>query len=126
MSSTEPREVVQAQIDAYHAHDLDLCMSFYAPSIVVKDADGSVLLDGSNAVRARYETAMTTHPNLHYDIVNRIALGPYVIDEERVTGYSQGGPRRGSCGVGLPLRWQPDQRNPDPLLIEAHPVTSTV
>jgi hypothetical protein len=32
------------------------------------------------------------HPNLHYDIPNRIALGPYVIDEERVTGYSPGGP----------------------------------
>lgn len=30
--------------------------------------------------------------NLHYDIPNRIALGPYVIDEERVTGYSHGGP----------------------------------
>jgi hypothetical protein len=32
------------------------------------------------------------HPDLHYDIPNRIALGPYVIDEERVTGYSPGGP----------------------------------
>jgi hypothetical protein len=35
---------------------------------------------------------MSDHPNLHYDIPNRIAVGPYVVDEERVTGYSQGGP----------------------------------
>ena len=35
---------------------------------------------------------MSDHPNLHYDIPNRITLGPYVIDEERVTGYSPGRP----------------------------------
>lgn len=32
----EPREVVQAAIDAYHAHDLDRCLSYYAPDVVVK------------------------------------------------------------------------------------------
>jgi len=53
----EPRDVVQAAIDAYHAHDLDRCLSYYAPDVVVKGAD-----------------------------TNRIALGDYVIDEERVTG----------------------------------------
>ncbi len=35
---------------------------------------------------------MSDHPDLHYDIPNRIALGAYVIDEERGTGYSPGGP----------------------------------
>ena len=88
----EPRDVVQAAIDAYHAHDLDRCLSFYAPDVVVKRADGTILMDGAAAVRARYAKAMSDHPNLHYDIPNRIALGPYVIDEERVTGYSPGGP----------------------------------
>ncbi|MEO6058407.1 MAG: nuclear transport factor 2 family protein [Candidatus Limnocylindria bacterium] len=88
----EPRDMVQAAIDAYHDHDLDRCMDFYAPDVVVKDADGEVLMDGAEAVRARYAKAMATHPNLHYEIPNRIALGAYVIDEERVTGYSPGGP----------------------------------
>lgn len=40
----------------------------------------------------RYAKSMSDHPNLHYDIPNRIALGEYVIDEERVTGHSPGGP----------------------------------
>lgn len=31
-------------------------------------------------------------PNLHYEIPNRIALGAYVVDEERVTGFAPGGP----------------------------------
>jgi hypothetical protein len=88
----EPRDVVQAAIDAYHAHDLDRCLSFYAPDVVVKRADGSIVMDGAEAVKARYAKSMSDHPNLHYDIPNRIALGPYVIDEERVTGYSPGGP----------------------------------
>ena len=89
---TEPRDIVQAAIDAYHAHDLDRCLSFYAPDVVVKQADGSIVMDGAEAVRARYAKSISDHPNLHYDIPNRIAVGPYVIDEERVTGYSPGGP----------------------------------
>jgi hypothetical protein len=92
MAIGEPRDIVQAAIDAYHAHDLDRCLSFYAPDVVVKDADGNVLMGGAAAVRARYEQSITSHPNLRYDIPNRIALGSYVIDEERVTGYSEGGP----------------------------------
>ena len=36
---------------------------------------------------------MADHPELHYDIPNRIALGHRVVDEERVTGMS--GPRAG-------------------------------
>jgi hypothetical protein len=36
---------------------------------------------------------MAEHPNLQYDIPNRITLGDWVVDEERVTGRS--GPRAG-------------------------------
>ena len=88
----EPRDVVQAAIDAYHDHDLDRCLGFYAPDVVVKRADGTILMEGSEAVRARYAKSMSDHPNLHYDIPNRIALGAFVVDEERVTGYAAGGP----------------------------------
>jgi len=88
----EPRDIVQAAIDAYHDHDLDRCLGFYASDVVVKEADGTILMDGAEAVRARYAKSMSDHPNLHYDIPNRIAIGPYVIDEERVTGYAPGRP----------------------------------
>jgi hypothetical protein len=88
----EPREIVQAAIDAYHAHDLDRCLSFYAADVVVKRADGTIVMDGAEVVRSRYAKSMADHPNLHYDIPNRIALTSYVIDEEQVTGYAPGGP----------------------------------
>lgn len=55
----EPRDIVQAAIDAYHDHDLDRCLGYYAPDVVVKDADGNVLMDGAEAVRARYARSMT-------------------------------------------------------------------
>ena len=91
----EPREIVQAAIDAYHAHDLDGCLGFYAEDVVVKDSTGKVLMDGAAEVRARYARSMADHPELHYDIANRIALGQWVVDEERVTGMS--GPRAGEA-----------------------------
>jgi len=87
----EPREVVQAAIDAYHDHDLDGCLGHYAPDVVVKDGDGNVLMDGAAAVRNRYAQAMKDNPNIHYEIPNRIALDEWVIDEERVTGFSKPG-----------------------------------
>jgi hypothetical protein len=59
----EPRDVVLAAIDAYHAHDLDRCLSFYAPDVAVKGADGTLMMDGTEAVRARYAKSMSDHPN---------------------------------------------------------------
>jgi hypothetical protein len=87
----EPREVVQTAIDAYHDHDLDRCLGYYAPDVVVKDADGNVLMDGAEAVRSRYAKAMEENPNVRYEIPNRIAVGDFVIDEERVTGFTKPG-----------------------------------
>ena len=87
----EPRKVVQAAIDAYHDHDLDRCLGYYAPDVVVRDAEGNVLMDGAEAVRSRYARAMEDNPNVRYDIANRIAVGEWVIDEERVTGFTKPG-----------------------------------
>jgi len=82
---------VQAAIDAYHDHDLDRCLSYYASDVVVKDAEGIVAMDGREAVRARYARSMTENPEIHYDIPNRISLGAFVVDEERVTGFTKPG-----------------------------------
>lgn len=87
----EPRDVVQAAIDAYHDHDLDRCMSYYASDVVVKDADGTVAMDGREAVRGRYARSMSENPEMHYDIANRISLGAFVVDEEHVTGLTKPG-----------------------------------
>ena len=92
----KPRDIVQAAIDAYHDHDLDRCLGYYAPDVVVKDADGNALMDGAEAVRARYARSMTEHPNIHYDIPNRIALGDYVISRSSSVVATPLGPEIGS------------------------------
>lgn len=84
----EPRDIVQAAIDAYHDHDLDACLAFYAPDAVVRQIDGTIEMEGSEVVRARYASQMERHPNLRYVSPNRIAVGDYVIDEERITGLT--------------------------------------
>lgn len=48
-------------------------------------------MDVSEVVRARYARSMTENPDIHYDIPNRISLGAFVVDEERVTGYTKPG-----------------------------------
>jgi hypothetical protein len=88
-----PRDIVQDAIDAYHDHDLDRCLSYYAPDVVVKDADGNIVMDGIEAVRARYARSMAENADIHYNIPNRIALGAFVVDEERVTGFTKPGSR---------------------------------
>ena len=93
----EPRDVVQAAIDAYHDHDLDQCRGYYAPDVVVKDADGNLLMDGAEAVRTRYAKSMSDNPHLHYDIPNRIALGEWVIDGEVSSRASPAGAGSGAA-----------------------------
>jgi hypothetical protein len=87
----EPSQVVQAAIDAFHDRDLNRCLGYYADDVVVKDAAGTVLMDGAAAVRRRYAQMMEENPNVRYEIPNRIALGEWVIDEERVTGFTKPG-----------------------------------
>jgi hypothetical protein len=71
----EPAGIVQAA-DAYHDHDLNRGLGFYAPDVVVKRADGTVVMDRADVVRARYATSMADHPNLHYepDVVRAVLV----------------------------------------------------
>jgi len=66
-------------------------MGYYAQDVVVRDAEGNVLMDGAEAVRTRYAKAMADNPNVRYDIPKRVALAEWVIDEERVTGFTKPG-----------------------------------
>jgi hypothetical protein len=77
---------VEAQLEAYNAHDVDAFMRCYAPDCVIEDGAGARLLTGHAEMRARYESLFANSPDLHCEIVTRIRIGDYVIDEERITG----------------------------------------
>lgn len=77
---------VDAQLAAYNARDVDAFMACYTPDCAVDDGDGTRLLTGHAEMRARYQTLFASSPALHCEIVARMRIGDYVIDEERITG----------------------------------------
>ena len=76
--------IVQQQLDAYNAQDLDTMMSFYAPAVVVSGLNGAPTETSRDAVRARYEKAFAQFPQNKAELVNRIAVGNTVADHEHV------------------------------------------
>ena len=89
----EPLEIVQASIDAWNAGDMDATFESFSEDIVVLDGDGNVQMQGLDDARTRYTRWRAANPDIFYEIRSRIALGEWVIDEERVTGMAP--PREG-------------------------------
>lgn len=77
---------VQEQLEAYNAHDVDRFLACYAPDVVMEDAEGRVQSRGVEEARPRYAALFARNPGLHCELLNRIRVGRFVIDEERITG----------------------------------------
>ncbi len=82
---TDPVAVVAAQVDAYNARDLDRFLKCYSPDAVIEDGSGQVLMRGV------YGQLFAQSPELHCEIRQRIRVGPYVVDEEAITGFHLAG-----------------------------------
>jgi hypothetical protein len=81
-----PEDVVQRQLDAFNDHDLDALLPLFAGDVVIHDLiDGSVVLRGIDAFRARYERVFRERPFVKAELVGRLTLGSFVIDRERLT-----------------------------------------
>lgn len=81
---------VEAQLDAYNQRDVDAFMACYTADCVIEDGAGKRLMSGHTEMRPRYQALFDGSPNLHCDIVNRIRIGSYVLDEERISGRLPG------------------------------------
>ncbi|MGE0706774.1 MAG: nuclear transport factor 2 family protein [Planctomycetota bacterium] len=81
-----PSELAQRQLDAYNAHDLPGFLACYDPAVRIHDLPGGELrMEGHEAMAARYGP-MFQRPDLHAELVGRLAMGDWVIDQERVRG----------------------------------------
>ena len=78
--------VVDRQLAAYNARDIDTFMACYTADCAVEDGSGASIMSGHAEMRPRYQLLFASSPNLHCDITSRICIGDYVIDEERITG----------------------------------------
>ena len=76
--------IAQAQLDAYNAQDLDAHCAHFADDVVVGGLNGEISRQGIEAYRAWYEKAFADFPNNKAKLLNRIVVGPNVIDHERV------------------------------------------
>jgi hypothetical protein len=81
---TSPEIVVQRQLDAYNAKDLEAWLSTYAQDAKQYELAGNLLADGLAAIRVRSATRFQ-EPNLHARLLSRTVLGNIVIDHEDVT-----------------------------------------
>jgi hypothetical protein len=77
-------DIVQKQLDAYNAQDVDAMMAFYAPDVVVSDLNGTPTETDREALRARYVKAFAQFPQNKAELINRIAVGNTVADHEHV------------------------------------------
>jgi uncharacterized protein (TIGR02246 family) len=82
--------VVGRQVQAYNQRDVEAFAECYAPDAVIEDARGAVLLRGRDEIRAKYAAFFEASPTLHAEIPTRIEVGEYVIEEERISGTSDG------------------------------------
>lgn len=78
-------DIVQRQLDAYNAQDLDAFCACFAADCVLAELNGAVTQQGAAAVRARYETLFSDFPENHAALVNRVVVGDVVIDHEDIT-----------------------------------------
>ena len=86
-----PQSVVQSQLDAYNAHDIDALMATYADEIQHFEFPATLVASGAAQVRERLAGRLQ-EPNLHARLLGRTAMGDLVIDHEIVTRDFPEGP----------------------------------
>lgn len=79
-----PAAVVQRQLDAYNARDIDALLATYAAD--ARQFEHPATLTASGAAQIRERMALRfQEPDLHARLVQRIVMGEMVIDHELVT-----------------------------------------
>lgn len=79
-----PAELAQAQLDAYNRRDLEAFLLPYDDSVAVYSFPNQLQYRGKSQMRQVYGEMFQTLPDLHCTLVNRMAMGNTVIDQESV------------------------------------------
>ena len=82
-----PEKLVQQQLIAYNARNIDAFLEPYSDDIELYMFPNQLLGKGKNFMRKDYAEMFKNTPNLHCDIKNRTVLGNTVIDHEVVSGF---------------------------------------
>jgi hypothetical protein len=83
-ASDSPEAVVQRQLDAYNARDLDALLATYAPDARQYELPATLLATGHAEMRPRFAVRFQ-EPDLHARLLQRAVMGNIVIDHETVS-----------------------------------------
>ena len=81
-----PEMLVQQQLNAYNAHDLEAFLAPYAEDVELYQFPDKLEMKGKTEMRKNYQF-VTQVPGLYCRLANRIVQGNVVIDQEEVTGF---------------------------------------
>lgn len=84
MQANSPTAVVQAQLDAFNARDIDGLMAAYAPDAEQYQLHGDLLARGHEGMRPRYLLRFQ-EPDLHARLISRTVMDNVVVDFEIIT-----------------------------------------
>ena len=80
-------DVVDAQIEAYQARDVERFLCCYADDASVVLFDGTPMFADKQVMRELYSRLFAGSPDLRVTIANRMSAGEFVIDEEHLSGF---------------------------------------
>ncbi len=84
MQTASATSVVQAQLDAYNARDIDALLATYAPDAEQYTLHGERLAKGHGEMRPRF-LGRFMEPDLHARLLSRAVVGNVVVDVELIT-----------------------------------------
>ncbi len=82
-----PEVLVQQQLVAYNARNIDAFLAPYSDSVELYDYPGKLAGKGKAQMRTMYEGMFKQVTQLHCELVNRMVLGNTIIDYESVSGF---------------------------------------
>lgn len=83
-------DIVQRQLNAYNARDLEAFIATYHSDVRLYDFPDKLVREGHVGLHQVYGRMFEQLPNLHARVLRRIVVGDHVIDEEIVTGLPEG------------------------------------
>lgn len=83
---SEITDVIDAQVAAYQARDVEGFLSHYGDEAAVVLFDGSPMFANKAIMREQYGRLFADSPGLQVTIASRMTAGDFVIDEEHISG----------------------------------------
>ncbi|UII79107.1 nuclear transport factor 2 family protein [Flagellimonas sp. CMM7] len=85
VAEESPANIVQKQLDAYNARDIEAFMDTYSKNIKLYEYPDTLFMEGQEKMKESYGSYFENTPDLHCELKSRIIIGNRVIDEEYIT-----------------------------------------